>query len=235
MYPVDIRYRPLKTADEEADDEEELEDAIVDTAEDLWRDGPGDILVFLPGEREIRETADLLRKGLARRPYASRSRSCRSTRGFRCRSSSACSRRPRAAHRARHQRRRDLAHGAGHPLRDRRRRRARQALLAAQQDDAAADREDLAGGGEPARRALRARRRRHLRAPLRRGRFRGAPAVHGARDPAELARRGDPADGGAFARRRRRRFRFSSRRVRARSPTATSCCRSWARSTPNDG
>ena len=51
------------------------------------------------------------------------------------------------AHRARDQRRRDVAHGAGHPLRDRHRARARQALLAAQQDDAAADREDLAGGG----------------------------------------------------------------------------------------
>ena len=44
----------------EADDEEALEEAIVATAEDLWREGPGDILVFLPGEREIRETAELL-------------------------------------------------------------------------------------------------------------------------------------------------------------------------------
>jgi len=70
VFPVDIRYRPLKTAGEEADDEEELEDAIVDTAEELWRKGSGDILVFLPGEREIRETALLLGKGLARRPYA---------------------------------------------------------------------------------------------------------------------------------------------------------------------
>ncbi len=72
-YPVEVRYRPLggaEIAGEEADDEEALEDAIVATAEDLWREGPGDILVFLPGEREIRETADLLRKGLARRPYA---------------------------------------------------------------------------------------------------------------------------------------------------------------------
>ena len=72
-YPVEVRYRPLggaEIAGEEADDEEALEDAIVATAEDLWREGPGDILVFLPGEREIRDTADLLRKGLARRPYA---------------------------------------------------------------------------------------------------------------------------------------------------------------------
>ncbi|HEX9301110.1 MAG TPA: ATP-dependent RNA helicase HrpA [Casimicrobiaceae bacterium] len=71
VYPVGIRYRPLNIGDEEADDEEELEDAIVAATEDLWREAPGDILVFLPGEREIRETADLLRKSLARRPYAS--------------------------------------------------------------------------------------------------------------------------------------------------------------------
>jgi len=70
-YPVEVRYRPLGSGDTEADDEEELEEAIASAAEDLWREGPGDILVFLPGEREIRETADVLRRGLARRPYAS--------------------------------------------------------------------------------------------------------------------------------------------------------------------
>ena len=69
-YPVDIGYRPLRTGDREADDEEELEGAIASTAEELWREGPGDILVFLPGEREIRETADVVRRSLARRPYA---------------------------------------------------------------------------------------------------------------------------------------------------------------------
>jgi ATP-dependent helicase HrpA len=77
MFPVEIRYRPpagegdVGAEDEhEADDEEDLEEAIVNAAEDLWRGGPGDILVFLPGEREIRETGDLLRASLARRPYA---------------------------------------------------------------------------------------------------------------------------------------------------------------------
>ena len=74
MFPVDVRWRPLGSGggagDDEADDEEELEEAIVAAAEDLWREAPGDILVFLPGEREIRETGDLLRRGLARRPYA---------------------------------------------------------------------------------------------------------------------------------------------------------------------
>ena len=68
-YPVEVRYRPL--AQDEDDDEEKLEEAIVATAEDLWREGPGDILVFLPGEREIRETAELLTRSLKRRPYAS--------------------------------------------------------------------------------------------------------------------------------------------------------------------
>jgi ATP-dependent helicase HrpA len=77
MYPVEVRYRPLSRGSagetvlaDETDDEEDLEEAIVGTAEDLWREGPGDILVFLPGEREIRETGDLLRRGLSRRPYA---------------------------------------------------------------------------------------------------------------------------------------------------------------------
>jgi len=69
-YPVEIVYRPLHSRDDEADDEEELEEAIASAAEDLWREGPGDMLVFLPGEREIRETADVLRRALARRPYA---------------------------------------------------------------------------------------------------------------------------------------------------------------------
>ena len=70
VYPVAVRYRPLKSGAEEADDEEELEEGIVAAAEDLWREAPGDILVFLPGEREIRETADLLRRSLARKTYA---------------------------------------------------------------------------------------------------------------------------------------------------------------------
>jgi ATP-dependent helicase HrpA len=76
MFPVETRYRALgagenPTGENEADDEEALEEAIVATAEDLWREGPGDILVFLPGEREIRETAELLSRSLSKRPYAS--------------------------------------------------------------------------------------------------------------------------------------------------------------------
>ncbi len=70
VYPVESRYRALATGAAEADDEEELEEAIVSAAEELWREGPGDILVFLPGEREIRETGELARRSFARRPYA---------------------------------------------------------------------------------------------------------------------------------------------------------------------
>ncbi|MDR1529528.1 MAG: ATP-dependent RNA helicase HrpA [Burkholderiales bacterium] len=73
IYPVEVRYRPLNgnnDVSQDGDDEEDVEDAIADTVEDLWREGAGDILVFLPGEREIRETADILRKALRARPYA---------------------------------------------------------------------------------------------------------------------------------------------------------------------
>jgi ATP-dependent helicase HrpA len=56
-------------------------DAIADAVDELWRDGPGDILVFLPGEREIREAADHLRKHLAAPPGRSGRRSCRCSRG----------------------------------------------------------------------------------------------------------------------------------------------------------
>ena len=65
-YPVEILYRPLTSKDED-DAEIELTDAIVDAADELARHGEGDILVFLPGEREIREAAEALRKSTLRR------------------------------------------------------------------------------------------------------------------------------------------------------------------------
>ena len=61
LYPVEMRYRPLKARDED-DRDVEMEDAVVEAADELMRLGRGDILVFLPGEREIRETAEKLRK-----------------------------------------------------------------------------------------------------------------------------------------------------------------------------
>ncbi len=63
-FPVDILYHPLMKdgADEEKDDEVNLQTAISDAIFELNRLQAGDTLVFLPGEREIRETAEYLRK-----------------------------------------------------------------------------------------------------------------------------------------------------------------------------
>ena len=61
LYPVEQRWRPF-----EESREYDLNDAIAAAVDELWRGGQhGDILVFLPGEREIREAADHLRKHLA--------------------------------------------------------------------------------------------------------------------------------------------------------------------------
>jgi ATP-dependent helicase HrpA len=62
-YPVEVRYRPVVDPDAEDDAAEERDQtqAIVDAVDELRREGPGDVLVFLSGEREIRDTADALR------------------------------------------------------------------------------------------------------------------------------------------------------------------------------
>src|SRR5437773_4561675 len=58
LYPVEVRYHPVESEDEDYD----LNEAISDAADELARQGEGDVLVFLPGEREIREAAEALRK-----------------------------------------------------------------------------------------------------------------------------------------------------------------------------
>ncbi len=65
MFPVEQRYRPF-----EESREYDLNNAIADGVDELWRDvhNSGDILVFLPGEREIREAADHLRRHLSHQP-----------------------------------------------------------------------------------------------------------------------------------------------------------------------
>ncbi|WP_102157834.1 ATP-dependent RNA helicase HrpA [Zhihengliuella halotolerans] len=69
-YPVEIRYRPLNAADaldadelesHEREDDRDPIDAIGDAVDELAAEAPGDILVFLSGEREIRDAADALR------------------------------------------------------------------------------------------------------------------------------------------------------------------------------
>ena len=62
-YPVEVRYRPI--GDEPVADDDSLVDqvqAICDAVEELSAEGPGDILVFLSGEREIHDAADALHK-----------------------------------------------------------------------------------------------------------------------------------------------------------------------------
>ncbi|MFE8943952.1 ATP-dependent RNA helicase HrpA [Streptomyces sp. NPDC007856] len=60
-YPVEVRYRPLLEQDSEDTDRDQIT-AICDAVEELQGEGQGDILVFLSGEREIRDTADALEK-----------------------------------------------------------------------------------------------------------------------------------------------------------------------------
>jgi ATP-dependent helicase HrpA len=61
LYPVEVRYRPVG-GDEEDTTRAEEEEALGDAVEELLREGPGDVLVFLPGEREIRDAAAVLAK-----------------------------------------------------------------------------------------------------------------------------------------------------------------------------
>jgi ATP-dependent helicase HrpA len=61
LYPVEVRYRPVG-GDAEDTTRDEEEQALADAVDELCRDGPGDVLVFLPGEREIREAAQVLKK-----------------------------------------------------------------------------------------------------------------------------------------------------------------------------
>ncbi|MER5334782.1 ATP-dependent RNA helicase HrpA [Micromonospora sp. NPDC002717] len=73
-YPVEVRYRPLvevAEGEDDGDDEENVRDqiqAIGDAVEELAAEGPGDVLVFLSGEREIRDTADALGKLVEKKP-----------------------------------------------------------------------------------------------------------------------------------------------------------------------
>lgn len=59
-YPVEVRYRPL-VEDNDDTDRDQLQ-AIFDAVDELGRESAGDILIFMSGEREIRDTADALNK-----------------------------------------------------------------------------------------------------------------------------------------------------------------------------
>jgi ATP-dependent helicase HrpA len=60
-YPVEVRYRPVVDPDDpDADPDRDQVSAVLDAVDELVAEGPGDILVFLAGEREIRDTQDAL-------------------------------------------------------------------------------------------------------------------------------------------------------------------------------
>ncbi|MBM3368501.1 MAG: ATP-dependent RNA helicase HrpA, partial [Betaproteobacteria bacterium] len=61
LYPVEVRYREVE-GDQEDTTRDEEEDALADAVEEACRHGPGDVLVFLPGEREIRDAAAAIGK-----------------------------------------------------------------------------------------------------------------------------------------------------------------------------
>ena len=60
-FPVEVRYRPLDDPDDPGAEPRDQVDGIVAAVDELCRSGPeGDVLVFLSGEREIRDTAEAL-------------------------------------------------------------------------------------------------------------------------------------------------------------------------------
>ncbi|WP_236554350.1 ATP-dependent RNA helicase HrpA [Nocardioides sp. AX2bis] len=67
-FPVEVRYRPLLELPEDDEDGEPVQrdqtEAVVEACRELAGEGNGDVLVFLPGEREIRDTAEALEQAL---------------------------------------------------------------------------------------------------------------------------------------------------------------------------
>jgi ATP-dependent helicase HrpA len=65
-YPVEIRYRPMEADDgagDDSDDDPDPNQALCRAVQELMDETSGDVLVFLPGERDIRDAADALRHG----------------------------------------------------------------------------------------------------------------------------------------------------------------------------
>ena len=191
-YPVEVRYRPVDDPDVDP------VQALCEAVDEVCAEGPGDVLVFLSGEREIRDAADALREHTQGRQRRARDRAAvRAAVGGRA--AQGVRRAPRPPRRAGNQRRGDLADRPRHPLRRRHRQGAYQPLQPAAQGAAAPDRAHLAGLGQPAVGALWANGRRHRDPALLRGRLRQPAGVHRAGDPAHQPGVGRAADGRARA------------------------------------
>ncbi len=218
-YPVEIRYRPLspdvdpgastgsgtKAKGRASAEEKDLVTGIVDACDELMREGPGDILVFLSGEREIHDAADALTGHLKDRVTDPKHPQRVEILPLYARLSSAEQHRVFQAHSSR---RIVLAtnvaetsltvpgiHYVVDPARPASRATPRRPRSSACPSSPSRRR------ARPALRPLRARRRRHRGAPLLRGRLPLPARVHRAGDPAHLPRVGAAPDD---LRRRRR-------------------------------
>ena len=217
-YPVEIRYRPLELpaagpmsgdgGDESQDPDDpdhevvrveprDQTEAIIDALAELSTEPPGDVLVFLSGEREIRDTAEAVRAAMADAevlPLYARLPTADQQKVFKP-NPSRLHRRIVLATNCR----RDVADGSGDPLRHRPGYRPDIPLQQADESATAADRADFAGLRRPAGRALRAYRAGNLHPALLRTGSRGPAPLHRPGDPADQPRLGDPADGRAAA------------------------------------
>ena len=184
-YPVEVRYRPLE-ADDEDDEDQDMEEAIA-------RRGGRAVRASRPAAtsscscpasarsaRPPKRCASITRRGAEILPLYARLSFDEQERVFKPLGG--------AAHRARDQRRRDVADGARHPLRDRHRPRARQPLqLRNKVEQLQIEKISQASANQRAGRCGRVGAG-HLRPALLRRRFRGRARVHRSGDPAHVAR-----------------------------------------------
>jgi ATP-dependent helicase HrpA len=192
-YPVEVLYRP---AEQDEEGEWSLSQAVLLALRDIEEAeraakgaGRGDVLVFLPGERDIREISHLLRKEVGFTgevlPLYARLGMAEQRRIFEPGRETG-----RTAGGAGHQRGRDLAYRARHPLCDRQRPGAYFALQPPLEDPAPAGGAHLAGQCHAAGRTLRPGGSGHLLPALQRGRiFRGGRRSPCPRSSAPTSRR----------------------------------------------
>ena len=193
-FPVEVRYRPTV-----GDDRDQVQ-AIVDAVAELERRGPGDVLVFLSGEREIHDTADALRRLerpdtevlplYARLSSAEQHRIFQPHRGRRIVLSTNVAETSLTVPGVR------FVVDAGTARISRYSRRLKVQRLPIEPVSQAS--------AEPARRAVRPRRPGDVHPPVQRGGLRGPAGVHRTGDPAHQPGVGHPADDGDRSRRRRR-------------------------------
>ena len=132
-FPVEMRYRPLTVESGDITFDRDPVDAVCEAVDELSAEGEGDILVFLSGEREIRDTADALRDRRLRNTEI-----VRCTRAVCCRATQSVLAAHRPTRRPCHQRGRDLADRSRHSVRRRSGNRAHFAIFGAHQGSAVA-------------------------------------------------------------------------------------------------